>query len=180
MLNGTCNFVLDKLAAGASFSEAVTKAQACGFAEADPTLDLDGTDTAQKLVLLAHHAFDANTDFAEIEREGILEVNAAYIRELASSGRALRLVAELTDSPSGLSASVRPQVVDANHPFAQIHAEQNCLICETVDGRQFVLRGRGAGRWPTTASVTADLLELVRELNGKEEEKSLVASGSVA
>jgi homoserine dehydrogenase len=79
-----------------------------------------------------------------------------------------------------LSASVRPQFVEAEHPFAQLRAEQNCLICETVDGRQFVLRGRGAGRWPTTVSVTGDLLELVRELSGKETEKSLVASGSVA
>jgi homoserine dehydrogenase len=179
VLNGTCNFVLDELAAGASFSEAVAKAQACGFAEADPTLDLDGTDTAQKLVLLADYAFATNLHFDEIDREGILEVDEQQIIELASTGKVLRLIAELTDTPSGPRASVRPQVVDAGHPFAQIRAEQNCLICETVDGRRFVLRGRGAGRWPTTTSVIADVLQLVRELNGKEE-KSLVASGSVA
>jgi homoserine dehydrogenase len=180
VLNGTCNFVLDEMAVGAPFSDAVAKAQACGFAEADPTLDLDGTDTAQKLVLLARHAFGTNLHFDEIEREGILNVDEQQILDLASSGKALRLVAELTDTPSGLSASVCPQVVEANHPFAQLRAEQNCLICETVDGRHFVLRGRGAGRWPTTVSVIADVLELVRELSGKEEEKSLVASGSVA
>ena len=179
VLNGTCNFVIDELTAGASFPEAVAKAQACGFAEADPTLDLDGTDTAQKLALLARHAFGSELDCAEIEQEGILNIEDQYVLELASTGKTLRLVAELTDTPSGLRASVRPQVVDADHPFAQIRAEQNCLFCETVDGRQFVLRGRGAGRWPTTASVTADLLELVRELNSKEE-KTLVASGSVA
>jgi homoserine dehydrogenase len=179
VLNGTCNFVLDELAAGTSFSQAVATAQAFGFAEADPTLDLDGTDTAQKLVLLADHAFATNLHLDEIDREGILEVDEQQIIELASAGKALRLIAELTDAPSGLRASVRPQVVDAGHPFAQIRAEQNCLICETVDGRQFVLRGRGAGRWPTTNSVIADLLQLVRELNSKEE-KTLVASRSVA
>jgi len=179
VLNGTCNFVLDELAAGTSFPEAVAKAQTCGFAEADPTLDLDGTDTAQKLALLARHAFGSELDCGEIEQAGILNVDSQHVLELAASGRALRLVAQLTDTPSGLRASVRPQVVDADHPFAQLRAEQNCLICETVDGRQFVLRGRGAGRWPTTVSVTADLLKLVRELSGKEE-KTLVASGSVA
>ena len=179
VLNGTCNFVLDELAVGASFPDAVAKAQACGFAEADPTLDLDGTDTAQKLALLARHGFGSELDCEEIEREGILNVDGQHVLQLASSEKALRLVAELTDTPSGLRASVRPQVVDANHPFAQLRAEQNCLICETVDGRQFVLRGRGAGRWPTTVAVTADLLELIRELSGKEE-KTLVASGSVA
>ncbi|HEX7961798.1 MAG TPA: homoserine dehydrogenase, partial [Terriglobales bacterium] len=178
VLNGTCNFVLDELGAGVSFSEAVAKAQACGFAEADPTLDLDGTDSAQKLSLLARHAFGSHIDFAAIERKGIHDVDTERVVELASSGKALRLVAELTDTPSGLSASVRPQVVDADHPFAQLRAEQNCLICETVDGRQFAARGRGAGRWPTTVSVVADLLQLVRELSGKEE-KTLVASGSV-
>lgn len=179
VLNGTCNFVLDELAAGASFPGAVAKAQGCGFAEADPTLDLDGTDTAQKLALLARHGFGSELDCEQIEREGILNLDGQQVLELAGSGKALRLVAELIDTPSGLLATVRPQVIDADHPFAQLHAEQNCLICETVDGRQFVLRGRGAGRWPTTVAVTADLLELVRELSGKEE-KTLVASGSVA
>ena len=180
VLNGTCNFVLDELAAGASFSQAVGKAQAYGFAEADPTLDLDGSDTAQKLVLLARHAFGAEIEFDQIDRDGILNLDADQITHLASSGKAIRLIAELTDTPTGLRTSVRPQVVEAAHPFAQIRGEQNCLICESVDGRQFVAHGRGAGRWPTTVSVTADLLELVRELSGKNEEKNLVASGSVA
>jgi len=179
VLNGTCNFVLDELAAGASFAQSVAKAQACGFAETDPALDLDGTDTAQKLALLARRAFATNLHVAEIERQGILEADPQKILELASSGKTLRLVAELTDTPSGLCASVQPQVVEADHPFAQIRAEHNYLICETVDGRQFELGGRGAGRWPTTTSVISDVLELVRELNS-EEEKSLVASGSVA
>ena len=115
VLNGTCNFVLDELAAGNSFIHAVAKAQACGFAEADPTLDLDGTDTAQKLTLLARHAFEAELDINEIVREGIIGVDAQHILELAASGRMLRLVAALTECPSGLSASVRPEVVEADH-----------------------------------------------------------------
>ena len=179
VLNGTCNFVLDELAAGSSFSAAVASAQACGFAEADPTLDLDGSDTAQKLVLLARQAFGADIEFDQIDRDGILNLDAEQILRLASSGKAVRLIAELTDAPPGLHAIVHPEVVDADHPFAHIRAEQNCLICETVDGREFVLRGKGAGRWPTTVAVTADLMELVRELSGKEE-KFVVASGSVA
>src|SRR5262249_38782730 len=132
------------------------------------------------LMLLARQAFATDLDFAEIEREGILEVDPQKILELASSGKTLRLVAELTDTPSGLWARVQPQVVEEDHPFAQIRAEHNCLICETADGRQFILRGKGAGRWPTTTSVISDVLELVRELSGKEEEKTLVVSGSVA
>src|SRR5262249_59729319 len=85
VLNGTCNFVLDELAAGTSFSEAVADAQACGFADAHPTLDLDGSDTAQKLTLLARHAFATELDFADIERQGSSEMDAQQIIELESS-----------------------------------------------------------------------------------------------
>jgi homoserine dehydrogenase len=159
VLNGTCNFVLDELAQGRAFPEAVEKAQTLGFAEADPTLDLDGTDTAHKLTLLAR-ASGAELKIENIDRRGILELDSRRVHSLAASGKSVRLVASLASGPGGLRARVAPEVVDGSHPFARIRGEQNCLIARRADGSEQVLRGKGAGRWPTTVSVMSDVLAL--------------------
>jgi len=162
VLNGTCNFVLDELALGRAFPEAVEKAQSLGFAEADPTLDLDGTDTAHKLALLAHTACGAELKIENIDRRGILELDGRWVSSLAASGKAVRLVASLAGGTSGWRARVAPEVVDGSHPFARIRGEQNCLIARRADGSQQLLRGKGAGRWPTTVSVMSDVLAISR------------------
>ncbi|HWZ43482.1 MAG TPA: homoserine dehydrogenase [Candidatus Saccharimonadales bacterium] len=162
VLNGTCNFVLDELAQGRAFPEAVERAQTLGFAEADPTLDLDGTDTAHKLTLLARAACGAELKIENVDRQGILELDSERVYSLAASGKAVRLVASLADGPAGWQARVAPQVVDGSHPFARLRGEQNCLIARHADGREQVLRGKGAGRWPTTVSVMSDVLALGR------------------
>ena len=160
VLNGTCNFVLDELAQGRDFPEAVEKARSLGFAEADPTLDLDGTDAAHKLTLLARAACGAELKIENIHRRGILELDGRRVCSLAASGKAVRLVASLASGPGGLRARVAPEIVDGSHPFARIRGEQNCLIARRADGSEQVLRGKGAGRWPATVSVMSDVLAL--------------------
>lgn len=162
VLNGTCNFVLDSIASGMSRAEAVRLAQDNGFAEADPIQDLDGSDAAQKLALLAQAAFDSQIPFQEIEKKGILGICEEEIRGLAESGQTVRLIARANRNQHGICYGVRPEIVASDHPFAKVKGEENCLEVQTVAGEVFTVCGRGAGRWPTSEAVFADALDLWR------------------
>jgi homoserine dehydrogenase len=162
VVNGTTNFVLDRLAEGASREEAVRMAQRLGLAEQDPTSDLDGSDAAHKLALLAQTAFGRWLSPSEIERTGIEGLSAESVRQAAETGHCIRLVASLRRDTQGVRASVRPQLVDRNHAFAQTRNEENCLEIHPEDGEIAYVRGKGAGRWPTTESVVADVFEVYR------------------
>jgi homoserine dehydrogenase len=149
VLNGTCNFVLDELARGVSFPEAVQAAQRAGYAERDPTLDLDGTDAAQKLVLLARAAFGHAPPLSR--KVGIEAISSRLLCAARARGNVIRLVA----SCSGERAEVAPCELPLSHPLADCAGAENRLL---VDG--LLLRGAGAGRWPTAQAVMADLLDL--------------------
>ena len=162
VINGTTNFILDRLAEGLSHEEAVDAAQRLGFAEQNPTTDLDGSDAAHKLALLAQTAFGQWLHPREIERTGIDGLDAAAVREAASSGRCVRLVASLHRDSQSLRAQVGPQVLDRNHAFAKTCNEENCLEIHPEGGEVIYVRGKGAGRWPATESVIADVLDVCR------------------
>jgi homoserine dehydrogenase len=164
IINGTCNFVIDQIASGNDFGAAVRLAQKEGFAEADPTLDLNGTDAAQKLVLLARESFGVSLSVAEVRRAGIDKLTSADVWEAAKRGNIFRLIAECSQTVDGVRASVRPVELPAIHPFAQIKGAENCLVIETENGQTKTIKGRGAGRYATTESVMADLLDLHSEL----------------
>lgn len=162
VINGTTNFILDRLGEGLSHGEALREAQRLGFAEKDPTTDLDGSDAAHKLALLAQPAFGAWLDPEKVERTGISSVTAQEVRAAAERGEAVRLIARLRRTAGGLVATVSPRRVDRTHAFAQTCNEENCLQIHSQDGEVVHVRGKGAGRWPTTESVAADLLDLHR------------------
>lgn len=157
VLNGTCNYVLDRCAAGVPFDEAVAAAQAAGFAEADPTLDLDGSDSAQKLALLVREAFGVELRWDQIPRRGIVGLDAGH-------GRIVRLVASCERSGSGLQASVQPVELPSSHSFARTTGADNALRIETLDGDTLDLSAQGAGRWPTCEAVLADLYDVIAEV----------------
>ncbi|HEY8205695.1 MAG TPA: homoserine dehydrogenase [Pyrinomonadaceae bacterium] len=162
VLNGTCNFVIDQIATGSSFDDAVREAQRAGYAEANPGLDLDGIDAAQKLVLLARVAFNINLPLRSISLEGIRALNSEAIRSAHERGRTVRLVAECRQTSAGLvEASVRPIELTFDHPLAQVQGVENRLVVEPEVGEPIVTSGAGAGRWPTTEAVVADLLDVV-------------------
>lgn len=163
VLNGTTNFVLDRLADGVSFDDAVKLAQALGFAEADPSADLDGVDAANKLAVLARAAFGEAIDPTRIERRGIREVTPAVAAEARRAGGAVRLVARLRREGGRVIASVGPEVLAAGHPLAGARDERNIAVIRTAGGGETVAAGRGAGRWPTAESVIGDLFELLEE-----------------
>ncbi len=160
VLNGTCNFVLDRLAAGDSFDAAVAAAQSAGFAEADPTLDLDGSDTAQKLSLLTREAFGASVRWSAIPRQGIAGLDRALLETAARRGRTVRLVASAERTSGGLRTGVFPLELPRSHPFARTSGAGNALRIETTDSQVIDLSAQGAGRWPTCEAVLADLHDL--------------------
>lgn len=149
VLNGTCNFILNRLSQGVAFDHALDGARVAGFAEEDPSADLTGLDAAAKLSILAHEGAGLILPVEGIGRD-TLDAHAP-------SGR-VRQLARL-EAASGV-ASVRLTPVDGDRLFADLDDEWNALRVTTADGRVFIARGRGAGRIPTTESVWADLTEL--------------------
>jgi homoserine dehydrogenase len=175
VVNGTTNFILDRLAEGLSREDALGEAQRLGFAEQDPTSDLDGSDAAHKLALLAQTAFGAWLNPADIERTGIEYFDSEAVRDAARSGHSVRLVASLSRGEFGLRARIAPQLFAHTHAFAQTINEENCLEIESQSGDVVQVRGKGAGRWPTAVSVMADVCDIYRAQQLGVAEEFLVA-----
>jgi homoserine dehydrogenase len=152
VLNGTINFMLDRLARGDSFAEALSAAQAAGLAEADPSADLDGRDAAAKLRILALEAFGVVLGEDEVIRETLDERVAAL-----AAIRPLKQVARIALRHGRLAATV---AFEPAADLAAVTGDRNLLKVTSADGRTWTAGGRGAGRWPTTESVFADLGEL--------------------
>lgn len=162
VLNGTCNYILDQLAAGEGLTSAIQAAQAEGFAEANPQLDLSGMDAAQKLSLLVRAAFDINLRPESAPRQGIEDLTAEQLNDAGNRGNTIRLVAACCRSGDDLEVSVKPVELPFNHPLAQARGVENRLIVETENGERVIVSGKGAGCWPTTEAVMADLFDLRR------------------
>ncbi len=162
VLNGTTNFVLDRIAEGSTLADAVREAQERGFAEADPTTDLDGTDSAEKLSILAGEAFGVSIAPEDVERHGVFGVDAALSAAAHDRGKTVRLVASLRRTGAGLEAVVAPREVAADGWLGGVREEWNAAAFRCEDGSTVRVRGRGAGRWPTAQAALADLLALRR------------------
>jgi homoserine dehydrogenase len=153
ILNGTCNYVLEKMAQGVDFAAAIKSAQLAGFAEQDPTFDITGLDTAFKLKILAKHAF--STTLNDFPVEGIASIQT-------TEGR-IKLIAHCAWHNNELHAYVKPLVVDHPSFFTNICGAENGILIELMDGDIIQLRGKGAGRYPTAESVVSDLIHLYLE-----------------
>ena len=162
VLNGTTNFVLERVAEGAALEAAVVEAQQLGFAEADPSSDLDGLDAQRKLALLVQSAWGETLRPDHIACTGIRA--AAELAARATPHERVRLVARAERfGNGGIVAEVAPRLLPLDHPMAQAQGEGNVLVIETEAGTRVTLAGKGAGRWPTAEAVMADLFDLWRE-----------------
>jgi homoserine dehydrogenase len=161
VLNGTSNFVLDKCRMGATLNAALAEARHLGFAEPDSTADLDGTDAAAKLKLLSEFAFPGKT-LTKMVVEPILAE-----RLEPSEGKILRYVARCWQDGDHLSGSIRLEALEVDHFLASAAGEENCLALTFEDGTIWRITGKGAGPWPTSESILADLLSLSRSLEQK-------------
>ncbi len=159
VINGTCNFVLDELAGGASLAAAVARAQRLGFAEADPRADLSGADAAQKLCLITRAAFAATLNPGSVDCHGIEHLTPAAIAAAKARGRRIRLVASCSFEQRALHPSVRPEELDASDYLAGTRGEENRVELITTTGDTLRLSGKGAGRWPTALSVMGDVYD---------------------
>ncbi|HEX7332512.1 MAG TPA: homoserine dehydrogenase [Pyrinomonadaceae bacterium] len=175
VLNGTTNFILDQLANGSDLAGAVSAAQKHGYAERDSQLDLNGTDSAQKLILLARAAFDVDLPLSSIETHGIQNLNANQIQTARNNSRITRLVAECRRESHGFAAKVSPVELPFDHPLAHVRGVENRLLIQSQTGKSWDVCGSGAGRWPTTEAVLADLFDLWRNSVAVEEEQECVA-----
>ncbi len=153
VLNGTANFVLESIHAGNSLAEAIAQAQRLGLAEADPARDLDGRDSLDKLRVLARTLALPSTLPADAQHGAITENAIA-----GAPGSRLRQVATL----DATALRIRLESVEPTDPLYDLPAESNAIVIERTDGSMEILRAKGAGRWPTSESVLADLLELSR------------------
>ena len=163
VVNGTVNFLLARLANGWSFDRAIAKAQELGFAEADPTSDVDGHDAAYKLSLLVRDAMGVALPSDDIPKDSLRSVTAEAILAALAKGEVLKQVSRarlLTDGK--VEASVRIESLPAGHPLARVTNTENSVLITAADGTVHEVHGHGAGRWPTAASVFADIMDLQR------------------
>ncbi|MFN3834452.1 MAG: homoserine dehydrogenase [Glycocaulis sp.] len=163
VLNGTSNFVLDRLAAGQSLESAVSAAQEAGFAEADPSADLDGDDAAAKLCLIARAAWGVELDPGSVARQSIRDLAPGLAAKAAREGRRVRQLARLARAGGGVHAAVRLDLVDADSVFYRTRDEGNAVVIQLQDAPGIVLTGKGAGRVPTAASMIGDIRRLLAE-----------------
>jgi homoserine dehydrogenase len=165
VMNGTANFLLDQLDAGKSFDEAVAKAQSLGFAEADPAADVDGHDAADKLSLLVRDTFGVRLAPTQIPRQSLRDLTPELIRAAFERGEVLKQVGFCRLLENGMvEGEVRIESLPLSHPLSGARNEENRFLVTDGQGQVHTIYGKGAGRWPTTAAVFADIMDLQRRL----------------
>jgi len=161
ILNGTCNYILSTMrATGRDFADVLAEAQALGYAEADPTFDIDGIDTAHKLAILASLAFAEPVAIDSVACEGIRHVSALDIRYADELGYRIKLLGVASEGEAGIDTRVYPAMVPLAHPLAHVEGPFNAIVTEGDFVGRTVLEGRGAGAHPTASAVVADLMDL--------------------
>ena len=161
ILNGTSNFVLDRVAQGEAMDLAVKEAQRLGYAEADPTSDLDGFDVQLKVAILANLVLGADLRPAEILRVGIGDLTEERIREASKRNRRWRLIGQaMRNDHDQLEASVTPQLLETSDPLASISGPLNAITFDTDLLGLVTISGAGAGRTETAFAVLSDILEI--------------------
>ena len=163
ILNGTCNYILTTMREERrEFAEALAEAQKLGYAEADPSFDIDGVDAAHKLAILAALAFGRPVDFGAVHVEGIREITALDIALAEELGYRIKLLGIAKREEAGISTRVHPCMVPASAPIARVEGVFNAVVAEGDFVGRVVLEGRGAGAGPTASAVVADLIDLAR------------------
>jgi len=161
ILNGTCNYILTQMQeTRRDFNAVLAEAQSLGYAEADPSFDVDGVDAAHKLTLLTSLAFNCPVDFAAVYVEGIRHVSALDIAYADDLGYRIKLLAIARQTPHGIEQRVQPCMIDADSPIAHVDGVFNAVVAEGDFVDRTMFSGRGAGAGPTASAVVADLLDI--------------------
>jgi len=163
ILNGTCNYILTTMREHKrEFAEVLAEAQKLGYAEADPSFDIDGIDAAHKLAILAALAFGRPVDFGAVHVEGIRDITALDIALAEELGYRIKLLGIARRTEAGISTRVHPCMVPVSAPIARVEGVFNAVVAEGDFVGRVMLEGRGAGAGPTASAVVADLIDLAR------------------
>ncbi|MGX4689808.1 homoserine dehydrogenase [Streptomyces sp. JNUCC 63] len=165
IVNGTTNFILDKMdSTGAGYQEALDEATALGYAEADPTADVEGFDAAAKAAILAGIAFHTRVRLDDVHREGMTEVTAADFVSAKEMGCTIKLLAicERAEDGGSVTARVHPAMIPLTHPLASVRGAYNAVFVESDAAGQLMFYGPGAGGSPTASAVLGDLVAVCR------------------
>jgi homoserine dehydrogenase len=165
IVNGTTNYILSQMAAhGASYQEALAEAQSLGFAERDPTADVEGFDAAAKAAVIAHVAFGARVVAGDVDREGIGDIGADDIVSAHRLGFVIKPLAVIEEVDGAIGVRVHPAMVPAAHPLASVRDSFNAVFVEGEAVGELMFLGRGAGGAPTASAVLGDLLDAAHNL----------------
>ncbi len=163
ILNGTCNYILTRMTTeGREFAEVLSDAQRLGYAEADPSFDIDGVDAAHKLAILAALAFGRPVAFQAVYVEGIRRVSALDVGFARELGYRIKLLGLARATEAGIEARVHPCMVPESAPLARVDGVYNAVVAEGDFVGRLMLEGRGAGAGPTASAVVADLVDIAR------------------
>jgi homoserine dehydrogenase len=161
IVNGTTNFILSRMERGDSYADALGEAQALGYAEADPSDDVNGADAAAKMAILATVAFGSRVGIDEVETRGITEIEPAHVAAAADLGMVVRLVGIATLANDAVDVRVQPAFVQRSHPLAAVDGAFNAVMIQGDAIREITLEGPGAGGTETASAVVADLVSVV-------------------
>lgn len=170
IVNGTTNFILDKMdSTGAGYQEALDEATALGYAEADPTADVEGFDAAAKAAILAGISFHTRVRLDDVYREGMTEVTAADFASAKEMGCTIKLLAICERAAHGgsVTARVHPAMIPLDHPLASVRGAYNAVFVEAEAAGQLMFYGPGAGGAPTASAVLGDLVAVCRNKLGE-------------
>lgn len=189
ILNGTTNFILSNMTEkGAGYAEVLAEAQKLGYAEADPTADVEGLDAARKLAILSSIAFNRRIFFEDVSVEGITKIDATDIAFGKEFGYTIKLLGIAKETKKGLSLNVHPSFISSNHPLASVRGSYNALYVKGNGIDDAMFYGRGAGNLPTGSSVVSDIMEIAKNIHTNNlgqlkpfyySEKNLYESGKI-
>jgi len=176
ILNGTTNYILTRMTEeGLEFDEALKLAQEAGFAEADPSSDIEGDDAAYKLCILSHIAFGLNVDPKDIPKHGITKVSKEDIEYAQELGYKIKLLAAAHKKENTVDLRVNPALIKDTHPLASVNHEFNALFLKGNALGELMLYGKGAGAMPTGSSVLSDLIAISKKTPSMIEQKTTIA-----
>ena len=165
IVNGTTNYILTKMSEkGMSYEDALRQATELGYAESDPTADVEGYDAGRKIAIMASLAFHSRVTFSQVYTEGITKISADDIRYAKEFGYVIKLLGLARNTPEGIEVKVHPMLIDENHPLAGVKDAFNAVFvhADAMDDAMFM--GRGAGQMPTASAVMGDVVDVMRNL----------------
>ena len=165
IVNGTTNYILTKMTeSGMDYAEALAKATELGYAEADPTADVEGYDAGRKIAIMASIAFNSRVTFADVYTEGITKISADDIKYAKEFGYVSKLLGVAKNTDDGIEVNVHPMLIPSNHPLATVNDAFNAVFVHGLAMDDAMFMGRGAGQMPTASAVVGDIIEVCRNI----------------